>query len=173
MKRILKTERTYLRELAWEDYDDLCEILQDEKTMYAYEHAFSDEEVRNWLNNQFRRYENFGFGLWAMVDRNTNCFIGQIGLTMQNVENEQELEIGYLLKRKFWHKGYATEGAIACKEYAFNVLNKNRVVSTIRDNNYASQHVAERVGMKIEKQFTKHYYNMDMIHYLYVINKIK
>jgi RimJ/RimL family protein N-acetyltransferase len=70
LKRILETERTYLRELAWEDYDDLCEILQDEKTMYAYEHAFSDEEVRNWLNNQFRRYKNLGFGLWAVVDRN-------------------------------------------------------------------------------------------------------
>lgn len=171
MKKILETERTYLREMTQDDYEDICEILQDAETMYAYEHACTDVEVQNWLNKQLERYKQFGFGLWAVIDKKTEYFIGQVGLTIQNADGKEELEIGYLIKRKYWHKGYAAEAAIACKEYAFNCLNKDRVVSIIRDNNYASQHVAERVGMKIESQFTKHYYNIDMPHYVYSIVK--
>ena len=47
---ILETERLFLREMTWEDYPAICEILQDEKTMYAYEHAFSDEEAKAWIS---------------------------------------------------------------------------------------------------------------------------
>lgn len=171
MKKILETERIYLREMNQCDYDDLCEILQDAETMYAYEHAFTNIEAQNWLNKQFERYKQFGFGLWAVIDKKTKCFIGQVGLTIQNVEGKDELEIGYLIKRKYWHCGYATEAAIACKDYAFYHLKKDRVVSIIRDTNSASQNVAKRVGMSIEKQFIKHYYNMDIPHYLYSISK--
>lgn len=169
MKKILETKRTYLREMTGDDYKDLCEILQDAETMYAYEHAFSDEEVIDWLNRQISRYKEFGFGLWAVIDKYTDEFIGQVGLTMQAVVDYQELEIGYLIKRKHWHKGYVTEAAIGCKEYAFKNLKRNRVVSIIRDNNFASQGVAQRVGMKKDSEFVKHYYNMDMLHYIFVI----
>lgn len=170
MKKILETERTYLREMTENDFDALCEILQDAEVMYAYEHAFSDEEVHQWLQNQLNRYKQYGYGLWAMIHKETGEFIGQVGLTMQNVEGAQELEIGYLLKRKYWHQGYATETARACKSYAFNKLKQNRVTSIIRDNNYSSQRVAERVGMKMEKKFTKHYYGMDMPHYVFAMH---
>ena len=66
---ILETERLFLREMTWEDYPAICEILQDEKTMYAYEHAFSSGEVDAWLDRQLRRYEQDGHGLWAVICR--------------------------------------------------------------------------------------------------------
>lgn len=53
--------------------------------MYSYEHAFTELEVRNWLNKQLERYKQFGFGLWAVIDKKTECFIGQVGLIIQNV----------------------------------------------------------------------------------------
>lgn len=171
MKKILETERTILREMTESDFENLCEILQDAETMYAYEHAFSDVEVQNWLNRQLENYKKFGLGFWAVIDKKSKDFIGQVGLLIQNVNSKEELEIAYLLKRRNWHKGYATEAAIACRDYAFNCLNKNRVVSIIRVNNYTSQHVAERLGMKIESQINKHYYNIDMPHYVYAIVK--
>ena len=62
---VVETERLLLRPLTPADRGDLCEILQDKETMYAYEHAFSDEEVDQWLQNQLRRYREEGFGLWA------------------------------------------------------------------------------------------------------------
>ena len=106
---ILETERLYLREMNQADFNSLCKILQDEKTMYAYEGAFNDTEVQEWLDKQISRYEKFGFGLWAVILKETNEMIGQCGLSMQPWKDREVLEIGYLFQRQYWHKGYATE----------------------------------------------------------------
>lgn len=168
MKKILETERTILRELSYADYEDLAEILRCPRTMYAYEHGFSHAEVRAWLERQLERYAADGFGLWAVVDRLSGTFLGQCGLSIQEVDGVGELEVGYLFNRRFWHRGYATEAALACRDYAVRVLGRDRVVCTVRDTNLASRRVAERLGMRVEKRFIKHYYNMDMPHLLYV-----
>ena len=52
---ILETERLFLREMTWEDYPAICEILQDEKTMYDDEHAFSEEEAKAGIARQTER----------------------------------------------------------------------------------------------------------------------
>ena len=95
--------------------------------------------------------------------------MGQVGLIVQQTPLGKEVEIGWLLKRKFWHQGIATEAALGCKRYAFDVLKKKKVVSIIRDTNSASRKVAERLGMKPEFSFVKHYYGMDMPHIVYSI----
>ena len=81
--RIVETERLYMREMEQTDFDSLCNILQDEDTMYAYEGAFSDDEVREWLDRQISRYHQWNFGLWAVILKDTDEMIGQCGLTMQ------------------------------------------------------------------------------------------
>ncbi|MGN0738655.1 MAG: GNAT family N-acetyltransferase [Treponema sp.] len=168
---ILETERLFLRELEQGDLSALKRILQDEETMYAYNGAFSDEEVQQWLDRQFERYEKYGFGLWAVVLKENGRMIGQCGLTMQPWNGDEVLEVGYLFERNFWHKGYATEAAIACKEYAFNKLGASEVCSIIRDTNQASQNVALRNGMKIKDTGIKHYRGEDMKHFRYVVEK--
>ena len=144
---ILDTKRLYLREMDQGDFDALCEILQDEKTMYAYEGAFSDGEVQQWLDRQRSRYQQWGFGLWAVILKENGKMIGQCGLTIQPWKESEVLEIGYLLNRIYWHKGYAAEAAVACKKYAFDTLKAEEVCSIIRDTNTASQSVAVRTGM--------------------------
>ena len=64
-KEILRTGRLALREMTEDDLGDLREILQDPEVMYAYEHDFSEEDVRKWLSRQQARYRKDGFGLWA------------------------------------------------------------------------------------------------------------
>lgn len=168
---ILETERLTLREMRQSDYSALCKILQNEEVMVAYEGAFTDEEVQQWLDRQLKRYQEDGFGLWAVILKETNEMIGQCGLTMQDCEEKQILEIGYLLQKAYWHQGYASEAAIACKEYAFEKLNAEEVFSMIRDTNIASQNVAIRNGMTLVDQFMKHYRGVDMPHLLYSVKR--
>ncbi len=170
---ILETKRLYLREMKQSDFESLCKIMQDEQTMYAYEGAFNDTEVQEWLDRQILRYQKWGFGLWAVILKETDEMIGQCGLTMQPWKDREVLEIGYLFQRLFWHKGYAVEAANACKTYAFEILNENEVCSIIRDTNTASQNVAVRNGMIQMDSWIKHYRGVDMLHYRYVVSRIR
>ena len=167
---VLRTKRLFLREMEPSDFADLAEILQDPKVVYAYEHTFSDADVWEWLERQRRRYREDGFGLWAAVLKQTGEMIGQDGLTLQPCEGEQVLEIGYLLKAKYWHRGYAREAAQACKEYAFTQLHAQQVCSIIKADNEPSKRVAQSIGMKPVKTFTARYYHGDMLHILYRIS---
>ena len=151
---ILETERTYLRKIEQSDFSALCKILQDKEVMYAYEHAFSCEEVQEWLDKQLKRYNEDGFGLWAVILKDTDEMIGQCGITMQEYKNKKFLK-----------------QVIFFKEYAFNVLNIDEVYSIIRDNNITSQNVAKKNGMTIKDEFVKHYYGMDMLHYVFSVKK--
>lgn len=169
---ILETERLYLRKLNQGDFEALSRILTDEETMYAYNGAFSPEETREWLDRQLTRYKKYGFGLWAAVLKEKDEMIGQCGITMQPWKDNEVLEIGYLFRRDCWHKGFATEAAAACKEYAFTKLNADKIHSIIRDTNIPSQNVAKRNGMSITDSWVKHYRGIDMPHYLFTAKKI-
>lgn len=168
---ILETKRLILREMTKGDFGALTDMLYDEEVMYAYEHAFTEEEAEAWLNNQLKRYEKDGFGLWAVILKETGEMIGQCGLTKQQTPEKEVLEVGYLFRKKFWHKGYATEAAAACKNYAFEKLGAEEVYSIIRDNNLPSQNVAKRNGMKASGSFVKHYYGIDMPHIVFKAEK--
>ena len=170
-KRILETERLYLREMTSSDFPSLCKILQDEKAMYAYEGALDDEEAQEWLDRQISRYQKWGFGLWAVILKETGEMIGQCGLTMQVWKDREVLEIGYLLQRAHWHRGYAIEAARACKAYAFAALDAPAVCSIIRDTNLPSQRVALRNGMVPTDTWVKHYRGVDMPHILYCVKR--
>lgn len=167
---IIETERLILRKMDNGDYSALCKILQDEDVMYAYEHAFSDDEVDEWLKKQLVRYETDGIGLWAVALKENGEVIGQCGLTKQLWWGENIVEVGYLFRKDFWHKGYATEAAVACKDYAFNHLGEKRVYSIIRDLNLPSRRVALRNGMKVCGVQVKHYYGIDMPHLIYCVS---
>ena len=107
-KLILTTPRLLLREMEDGDFPALCRMLQDEDVMYAYEHAFSDQEARDWLRRQQERCRRDGFGLWAVVERTSGEMVGQCGLTWQETGGGRQVpEIGYLLEKAAWHRGYA------------------------------------------------------------------
>lgn len=168
---IFTTQRLILREMTEEDLPALKEILQDNLTMKAYEGAFSNEEVEEWLKNQQARYEKYHFDLWGVVLKETVTMIGQCGLTIQPWKNEKVLEVGYLFNRKFWHQGYATEAAKGCKKYAFETLQASEVCSIIRETNIASQKVALRNGMKEKDTWVKYYKGVHMPHLRFIVEK--
>lgn len=159
---IFETERLYLRELTDDDFPALCRMLQDPEVMYAYGHAFSEGEVREWLARQQRNYLQDGFGLWAMILQESGELIGQCGITMQDCAGAEVMEISCLLRKDYWHQGYATEAALGCRQYAFEVLNALEVYALIGEDNLPAQQVAKRLGMEEGGSFLKHYGGEDL-----------
>ncbi|WP_374222179.1 GNAT family N-acetyltransferase [Microbacterium esteraromaticum] len=167
---ILSTPRLALRELTADDLPALRAILQDADTMRAYEGAFDEPMVQAWLARMHDRYREDGFGLWAVELRETGEMIGQCGLTMQHILDQDVIEVGYLFQRAFWHRGYAVEAAAACRDHAFDVLGAERVYAQIRDTNIASMNVAIRLGMTVRGRFIKHYRGVEMPHLAFAVD---
>lgn len=168
---LAETERLALRELTEDDLPALAAILQDAETMTAYEGAFSDAEVAAWLARALERYRTDGFGLWAVILKETGTVIGQCGLTKQDIDGAEVVEVGYLFNRAHWHRGYATEAAAACRDLAFRTLDVDEVYAQVRDTNIPSMNVAIRLGMTVRTRFLKHYRGVDMPHYAFAISR--
>jgi RimJ/RimL family protein N-acetyltransferase len=165
------TDRLAFRELDAADVPALAAIMQDAAAMVAYEGPFSDDEVHGWLARQRERYAHDGFGLWAVTRTDTGQMIGQCGLTWQDVEEERVLEVGYLFRRDQWHRGYASQAALACRDYAFAALGAPVVHAIVRDTNLASMNVAIRIGMTARRRFVKHYRGVNMAHIDFAVNR--
>ena len=168
---IFETERLVLREMTEDDAGALSAILKDPEVMYAYGHDFTDGDVREWLDRQRLRYARYGFGLWAVALKGSPFMIGQAGLTMQPYKGGEVLEAGWLLNKKYWHRGYAGEAAAGCRRYAFGTLCADRLCSIIKADNAASIKVAESIGMTKADEFVTRYYGGDMLHYLYAVGR--
>jgi [ribosomal protein S5]-alanine N-acetyltransferase len=149
---VIETERLSLRELNLGDLDFVSEMLADPEVMRFYPKRYSREESQAWVERQMRRYEECGHGLWLVIEQTSAQPVGQVGLAMQEVEGTWEAEIGYLIHRPYWRRGYATEAALGVRRYSFDVLGKNRVISLIRPENTPSQGVARKLGMVPERE---------------------
>ena len=171
MNWIIETPRLGLRYIAKDDFEELCSFLQNPEVMYAWEHGFTDEEVHQWIEKNLARYSKEGYSYFAAIEKSTGEMIGVIGPLIEEIEGVSHIGIAYILNNKYWSKGFATEGARACINYAFDQLNAAKVIAEIRPENAASRKVAERLGMKIEGQFVKHYNNKEMLHLIYSITK--
>lgn len=164
---ILETNRLILREIKPEDYHDLCSILQDIEVMYAWEHAFSDQEVSEWINENIKRYERDGYSYWAVIEKETNQLVGVTGLILEQADEEKYIGIGYIYKKSCWKQGYALEGALGCLNYAIEKLGIEEITAQIRPENLSSRKVAETLGMTVKKEFSKTYKGKEMPHLLY------
>ncbi|RAX57314.1 GMP synthase (glutamine-hydrolyzing) [Helicobacter monodelphidis] len=173
-KVILQTKRTILREFRQSDFAELKQILSDESVMYAWGHSFSDDEVQKWLEQQFVRYERDGIGTWAMIETQSGKLIGTCGLnyteiSLEGVQKRRVVEIGYILRRSHWGKGYALECAEMCRDYAFANLGLSEVYCLIKDDNFASMKVARKLGMRLVGENIKNYKGEDLRHYLFYV----
>lgn len=153
--KIIETERLYLRELTMEDKEEWAKVLSDVESMKFYPHPFSEKEVENWINWNIDNYKKYKHGLWAVILKDGDIFLGDCGITIQNIDGEVVPEMGFHIIKDYCKKGYATEAAIACKKYAFEVLNYEKLYSYTILENIPSQKVAQKVGMKLYKYFEK------------------
>jgi [ribosomal protein S5]-alanine N-acetyltransferase len=164
---VLETERLRLRQYRLQDLDELAPILGDPETMRYYPRPYTREESLAWINRSLDRYRDHGFGLWAIVSKAAGEFLGNCGPVRQVVEERDEIELGWLVKRSHWRRGIASEAAVACRDYAFGVLDIERLIAMVRPENTPSRGVAEKIGMTVDREVDWH----GFLHRVYAVER--
>jgi len=167
---IKKTERLLIRPLTMEDNLIWKSFLEDAYST-KYFPDFMRENAKNqssiWIKKQLERYKNNRFGLMALIEKSTGTFVGQCGLLTQQVDDIQEIEIGYHLLSKHQGKGFASEAAQFFKSFAFQNNLSDSLISIIHKDNIPSQKVAINNGMNSSKAL--HYHGIDV--FIYRVSK--
>ncbi len=153
MAYIIETERLGLRKYTPEDFDALYEILSDPETMRHYPAPYDADGTRRWISWNLDNYAKYGFGLWAAELKETGEFIGDCGITIQNIDGELLPEIGYHVHKNHWRKGYAKEAARAVRDWVFRNTDYDTVYSYMKYTNAASRATAAANGMKQVKEY--------------------
>ncbi|MEM8602266.1 MAG: GNAT family N-acetyltransferase [Cyanobacteria bacterium P01_H01_bin.121] len=142
----LTTQRLILRSLIEQDLTAYTAMCADAEVMRFIGAGQTLTRAEAWrsLAMILGHWQLRGYGLWAVEARSTGEFLGRIGLWYP--AGWPGLEVGWMLCRSAWGQGFATEGAIAARDYAFNTLGKAQVLHLIQPANQASIRVAERLG---------------------------
>ena len=149
---ILKTPRLILRPFAEEDLDRLAELMANRDFMRFSLGVFDREKTREFLEKILAWNRNEQPSLFAVIDRAGGNLIGYCGFYHQIIDGTNEIEIGYRLDPDYWNQGLITEAARAVRDHGFSDLKLPRLISLIHPDNIPSRRVAEKVGMKLEKQ---------------------
>jgi RimJ/RimL family protein N-acetyltransferase len=165
---MIETERLLLREYKLEDFNTLFEIMSDEEIMKHYPAPFDEERTRGWIMWNVNNYKKYGFGLWAVILKETGEFIGDCGITIQNIEGEILPEIGYHIHKKYWRCGFGSEAAKAVRNWVFHNTDYDTIYSYMKYTNVGSYSTAIAIGMKKVKEYPD---PKNEISYVYAITR--
>jgi len=147
--KILETERMFLRRFIENDIERLSEIYSDEEVMrYIGRGGILNKEqtkkgIDTWIN---KIYDELGFGIWALIDKESDLLIGHCGFN--KLPQNDGVEIAYLLAKDFWRKGLATEISQETLKFGFEKLNLGRIVALAYPQNIPSINIIKKLGMK-------------------------
>lgn len=145
----LETPRLILRPWQEEDLEPFAKLNADSRVMEYFPSLLTKQESDQMVKKIGEHFAQHGWGIWAVSVKNGASFIGFIGLAPVRfiADFNPAIEIGWRLAHEFWGKGYATEGAKACLQFAFETLHLLEVVSFTAVQNIRSQNVMRRLGM--------------------------
>ncbi|HUP60390.1 MAG TPA: GNAT family N-acetyltransferase [Thermoanaerobaculia bacterium] len=146
---VLMTDRLRLRMLQAEDFEEYAAMHMDfEVTRFTTRMQLSRMDAWKHLATIVGHWHLRGFGMWGVEEVSTGRLVGRVGF--HEPEGWPAFELGWTLGRAAWGKGYATEAAQRCLDYAFDEMNRDHVISLIDPENVASIKVAERIGETLE-----------------------
>jgi [ribosomal protein S5]-alanine N-acetyltransferase len=152
---VIQTARLRLRPYRQADLDDLATMFADPEHMRWYPTPFTREETQGWIDRQFSRYENDGFGLFLVEELGAGGFAGTVGPSTQDVDGESLVEIGWHIRSGLKGRGYAAEAGEASRTWAFEHLEIDHVISLIRPENVGSNRVAQKLGFRVDRETTR------------------
>ncbi len=154
---ICETNRLIIRKFTTRDLNKLHAILSDAQVMlYSLHGPYSLEQTDTFLKGTLNAYHSRGYAQYAVILKESKELIGFCGFFNQEIDGVIEMELGYRFSQKHWGKGYASEAAIACRDYAFSTLGAKKLISIIEPNNIASIKVAEKAGLSVERTTSYH-----------------
>jgi RimJ/RimL family protein N-acetyltransferase len=160
----LDTERLVLRKPELVDRDGYAALWGDSEVVrFLGGTTLPPEEVPKAIERMLGQWERHGVGLFSVLRKEDERLVGRVGYLLwdterwvnamyEQLDGDLELEIGWTILREFWNHGYATEAALACRDYAFGELGRDRVISLIARENVASIRVAEKIGESLEQR---------------------
>lgn len=165
---VIETDRLILRKMTEDDFDALLSVLADSDIMEHYPYTFDEDRVKGWITKSIERYKVFGFGLWAVVLKETGDMIGDCGLTMQIIDGQIRPEIGYHIRRDCQRRGYASEAAKAVRDWTFINTPFNIIYSYMKYTNAPSFRTAMAYGCHLVDEYEDE--NNDIIR-IYAISR--
>ena len=168
---MLESERLIFRKIEDSDFPFIAEIMRDQGVQKIWEHYFSDDDIREWIEKRKTGYRNNGIDYLLAIHKQTNEIVGQIGLLKETIEGESVWGIGSILISRYYGNGYATEGARKMVDYAFPTLKASKVICDIRPTNTPSIAVAKRIGMTEVGSFIKIYRGKEMPHLVFELHR--
>ncbi|WML37396.1 GNAT family N-acetyltransferase [Clostridium sp. OS1-26] len=143
------TERLYMRKLRADDIDSYYEIMKkDEVGMWlATSRGKTYDETKLLIEKFSRHWTEKGYGVFAVIDKNSEELMGHCGLNF--LSETSEVEVLYAFDPKFWGNGYATEAATKVLEYGFKEAKLNRIIALAKPDNIRSRRVIEKIGLKL------------------------
>ena len=145
----LETERLLLRFFRESDFPQYAEICADPEVMrFLGGNPWTGMEAWRHMAFTIGHWYFRGYGPWAVEEKVSGRLVGRLGFT--NPAGWPGFELGWMLGRDSWGKGYAIEGARRALEYAFAEMDRDHVISCVAPDNVRSIRVAERLGEKVE-----------------------
>ncbi|MDZ5762001.1 GNAT family N-acetyltransferase [Candidatus Cyrtobacter comes] len=170
MNNIAKTQNLIIREIADTDFEALFNLLSNKEVMrYSVRGPYSKEQTKDWMLFILERYKKYPLGIWAVTEKNNDVPIGICGFIPLE-EDDTQYEISYRLLPHFQGKGFATEAAMAVRDYAAGI-EINEFIAFVDPENKPSIKVAEKIGMRFLRNDT--YKGIPVVLYKYEHSKVK
>lgn len=145
----IKTERLLLRPLNLSDLDGMHEYASDkENTMYMCHLPRKIQETAKFLSSVTKEWEKDMPSFYEFAIELDGKLIGSISVYLS--DNRDSGDLGWILNKKYWNNGYATEAAMALKDFAINILHAKKLTANCDYRNIASFRVMEKIGLKLE-----------------------
>lgn len=162
-----ETDRVKARRVTQGDLEELVSMYQNPEVMKTMGGIRSREQTLSSLEKMIKHWDDHGFGVWILEDKEARTFMGRAGLKHVHIDGADEVELLYGLLPEYWSKGIAAEVAQEIIRIGFQELGLENITCFALHENKASQRIMEKLGFTYEKNCV----HADLPHVFYRLTK--